>query len=97
MTNAAIRQEFAAKLAFARSLKRGTFVKLDLQALNRLTVLEAYEAQRPRVSVARQIREARKAKPVKVDRVERSDFYDEDVRNEIYYGREIAKQLRDSR
>lgn len=97
MTNAEIKSRFAARLKSARATPR-TMRKLPLDVYNRLSFGEAERVQWPRLGLAWDIREARKVKPVPdVVQVIQHAAYEEDVRNDIYYGRELARQMRNAR
>lgn len=96
--NTAIRERFAERLALAhRTPKTRQHVPLDMQ--DRMHAHEIADAQWPRVALAREIRAARNEKQVKPDAVQiiRNRAYEEDLRNEILYGREIARELRSAR
>lgn len=98
MTNAEIKSRFAERLELTRATPR-TRQSVPRDVYNRLTAYEVERIAWPRRTLAREIRDARKVKPVAPDAVQviRHAAYEEDVRNEIYYGKGIAGQLRDAR
>lgn len=98
MTNAEIKSRFAERLERARTTPR-TRQSVPRDVYNRLAAYEVEQIAWPRRTLAREIQAARKMEPVMFDVVQTTRYvaYEEDVRNEIYYGKEIAGQLRNAR